>query len=373
MRYTDRAWAEINLSALRSNLHTLRQLGHHEVMGVVKANAYGHGLAEVAMALQKEKVSWFGIARASEGITLRQAGVTANILMLCPATPSEFKDLIKHKITPVLGDKHAIKLFASLVPDAHYPIHLDIETGMGRSGILPDEAVEQWRVARSLGLEVEGICSHYHSADSNDITETFKQKEIFEEVYSDLKYAGAEFGCVHMDNSASLIGNMSTYITTMVRPGLLLYGISPPNSKGPEMEPVFSLRAKVGSVRSLPKGHSISYGATHVLSRDSTVATVMIGYGDGYPRRLSNKGSVLLHGCRVPILGRICMDQCVVDVTDITNSLMGKQVQVDDVATLLGRDGEEHIRVEEIASLMETTEHEFTTSISPILPRIYFD
>ncbi len=373
MKYTDRAWAEINLSALRSNLRTLRQLGHHEVMGVVKANAYGHGLAEIAMALQKEKVCWFGIARVSEGISLRLAGITSNILMLCPATPSEYKDLIEYKITPILGDSTAIDLFVSHKPDTQYPVHLDIETGMGRSGILPEEAVLQWKRATSLGLFVNGICSHYHSADCDNIEDTLAQKEIFEKVYRELKCAGAQLKYIHLENSPSLLGKVSSSITNMVRPGLLLYGISPPNSSGPIMEPVFSLKARVGSVRRLPKGHTISYGATHILSRDSTVATVMIGYGDGYPRRLSNSGSVLLHDHKVSILGRVCMDQCVVDVTDICSSDSDNPVQVGDIATLIGKDRRAQISVEEIATLIDTTEHEITTGISPLLPRVYLD
>ena len=249
-------------------------------------------------------------------------------------------------------------------------MHLEIDTGCGRSGFLPEEALSAWEEATNSGLIVDGISTHFADADGAEVDFTLEQWRLFTETRKKLESAGAKFEWSHAGNSAASL-RIQTLDCNLTRPGLLIYGISPPipnsNLKAPDIRPALSLRARVATVRNLPAGHNISYGLTHTLTRPSRIATVLIGYGDGYPRRLSNCGEMLIRGMRVPILGRVCMDQTMIDVTDLPN------VRAGEIATCIGTDGQERISIQEIAKLIGTTDHEIPTTLTDRVERIYLD
>ena len=385
---TSRAWVEIDLEALRANVGSLRAyLGPEtRLMAVVKADAYGHGLLPVAWTVEEAGAAWLGVASVSEGVTLREAGLRLPIALLCPPAPAEAETLLASRITALVGDRETLDALVAAARPAlargeSPAIHLEIDTGIGRSGLLPEQAVTFWRAATDAGLRVTGLATHYADAENSLSDLTQWQAIRFERTLEALTAAGAVFDLIHSNNSAAALHPRTRQcpgsLENMARPGLLLYGLLPAilnvttglpdpldTAQLPPLRPVLSLKARVATVRDLPAGHPISYGATYTLTRPSRVATVLIGYGDGYPRRLSNRGSVLLRGRRAPILGRVCMDQTVVDVTDIPGVLPG------DVAVCIGTQGTARISAEEIAVLIETTEHEITTCLTARLPRL---
>ena len=427
--HRSRAWVEIDLPALQANARALaaRLAPHRSLMAVVKADAYGHGLLPVAHAALHAGARWLGVATVGEGLALRRNGISAPIALLCSPPPADAPYIIAHGLTPMLGDLELAALLATAHGSQRVEVHLDIDTGMGRSGVLPENAVALWRRCTRDGLTVTGICTHFADADGPYADMTLLQWKRFAATRRALECAGARFDWIHAGNSAAVM-RYSVHACNLVRPGLLLYGLRPalartegsgePRVQAPAVSvetpsvqtfeyenaplsrraergrartvgresggdgafseqdgreappyppgrPVLALKARVGAVRDLPAGHTVSYGATCRLSRFSRLATVLIGYGDGYPRRLSNCGMVLLRGCRARILGRVCMDQTVVDVTDIPDVAAG------DIATCIGTDGAETITAEAIACLIQTTEHEITTCLTSRLPREY--
>lgn len=370
-----RAWIEIDLDALRSNLSALRALAGPEVeaLAVVKADAYGHGMLPVSRALHAAGAHWLGVATVAEGIALREAGQESPILLICAPSPSEAAALISYRLTPMIGDPATLRAVADAAPFG-YEIHLEVDTGIGRAGALPEQAAVLYRQAVSSGLRVTGLATHFSSADNPDSPLNCAQENAFAAVRAILENLGARFRWVHLCNSAAL-RNAFGQGATLIRPGLMLYGVSPIHpgtieTQASELDtlklaPVLELKARVATVREMPAGHPVSYGATHHLTRPSRLATVLIGYGDGYPRRLSGQGHVLLRGHRALILGRVCMDQIVVDVTEITGVLPG------DTAVCIGRQGDLRIGVEQIAALIDATPHEITTGLAVRLPRLY--
>lgn len=385
---THRAWAEIDLNAIQHNVTCVRQhIGAQAaVMAMVKADAYGHGLLPVARAALQASAAWLGVATVAEGIALRKAGVGEPIALLCAFAPGEAEAILHYRLTPVLGDASLLQALLTARKRAAGPksgrsagerasaceVHLEIETGMGRAGALPEEAVALWREATGNGLRVTGLCTHFADADGEDEALTRQQEERFRKALRLLETAGARFDLIHLSNSAATWRGYGLP-AGLVRPGLLLYGIRPPHCE-PEsdhaaplnaLRPALTLKARIASVRELPQGHTISYGATYVLSRRSRVATVLIGYGDGYPRRLSNRGAMLVCGELAPILGRVCMDQTVVDVTDIPGVTAGDEV------VCIGKQGARCLTVETLARQIEATEHELTTALTARIPRLY--
>ena len=387
-----RAWIEVDLNAIRANVGAVQTwIGPaSRVMAVVKADAYGHGMVPVAQAAVAAGAGWLGVATVDEGITLRQAGVTAPICLICPCALDEVPFLLEHKLTGMIGDAQTLDALAeaaatttalqSGMSAAGVEIHLDVDTGIGRAGVPPSEAAALWQRAVRAGLRVTGVATHFFDADNPDEAPTRLQEAAFAQALAALHDAGARFDWIHADNSPATL-RRACPSANLVRPGLLLYGIAPfqtqeeesidlfprllHSSTPPLFQPALALKARIATVRELPVGHSISYGATARLSRPSRVATALIGYGDGYPRRLSNVGHILVRGQRAPILGRVCMDQTVLDVTDIPDAQAG------DVAVCIGAQGAERIAVEEIAARIDTTPHEITTCLTARLPRVY--
>jgi alanine racemase len=368
-----RAWVEVDLGAIHANVALLRALPglrDSSLIAVVKADAYGHGLVPVAQTALAAGAEWLGVATVEEGVALRQAGLRGPILMICAPAPGEAVRLLRFGLTASVGDATTRDALAHAARDLGLPrppaVHLEIDTGIGRAGVLPEEALAFWRETTAAGLRVTGLMSHFSDADGEEVAFTRAQQSAFAAVQRDLERSEARFDLVHLSNSAGVL-RLGPAEGTMFRAGLLLYGIQPALSGIPHLplQPAMTVKARVATVRSLPEGHPISYGVTHRLHRPSRVATVLIGYGDGYPRRLSNGGAMLLHGRRAPILGRVCMDQVVVDVTDIPGVAPGE------AAVCVGRQGEERISVEEIAGRIATTEHEITTSLTARLPRVF--
>ena len=369
----DRVIAEIDLGVIRQNVAELRShVGIRvDVMPVVKANGYGHGALEVARAAQEAGAEWFGVATVEEGVTLRKALPRPNITLFAPFAHADAEEIVVNRLTPFVGDLESaqvLSLAAQRLRGAAR-IHLEIDTGMGRSGLLPDNAGRvAGQIARMASIVVTGLCTHFPSAE-DDRELTLKQLALFLRSAEAVRATDTVLPHLHCANSAALLQYPATRLN-MVRPGLLIYGIVPPVSDGvalPALAPALTLKTKVAQIRSLPIGHTISYGRTHTLARSSRVASLSIGYGDGYPRALGNRGHVLINGKRAPILGRVCMDVTLVDVTDIP------QVQVGSEAVLIGSQGLQRITVEEIARLTDATEHDVVLRLTQRVKRVYRD
>ncbi len=365
------AWAEIDLDAIAHNTRLLKERAGQrcELMVAVKANAYGHGAAVVSRAAVAAGASRLAVSRTEEGIELRQAGVAAPILLLSYTLPGESDAIVRWNLTPTVNSEPQAEALADAArtQGRYLPIHVMVDTGMSRYGLLPDEVLEFVRLLRSMPpLVLEGLYTHFAVADWPDKAFTRDQFAAFKVVAARLEASGISFPLKHVSNSAATI-DLPEMALDMVRCGIALYGLRPAAGVEPAvpLQPALTLKSRVGRVRMLPAGASISYGRTYVTEQPTRVALIPVGYGDGYHRILSNRGAVLIRGRRAPILGRVCMDQFVVDVSQIPN------VQLHDEAILIGRQGEESIPAEEVARWAETINYEVTTSLMPRLPRIY--
>jgi alanine racemase len=369
----DRVAAEIDLGVIRQNVAELRaHVGLRvEVMAVVKADAYGHGALEVARVAQEAGTEWYGVATVEEGVALRKILARPNIAVFSPFSHSDAEEIVLNHLTPFVGDLESAQVLSHAAQKLRggARIHLEVDTGMGRSGILPDTASRvAGHIARMSSILVTGMCTHFPSAE-DDPEFTAQQLSMFLRTAEAVRSTDTVLPHLHCANSAALLQYPASRLN-MVRPGLLIYGIMPPVSDGialPALAPALTLKARIVQIRSLPAGHTISYGRTHKLERSSRVATLAVGYGDGYPRALGNRGHVLIGGKRAPILGRVCMDVTIVDVTDIP------QVQLGDEATLIGSQGLQRITVEEIARLTGATEHDVVLRLTQRVKRVYKD
>ncbi len=375
-------WAEIDLDAIAHNTQELkRRVGEKtELMAVVKANGYGHGAVQVAEAALANGASRLAVHRTLEGVQLRQAGITAPVLIMGYTLPSDAETIVRWDLTPTvntLEQVEALSAAASRPPfipptlggerGGALPIHVKVDTGLGRFGLLPEEAVDFVRAVSELpGLFIEGIYTHFAIADAADKAYTLQQLEIYLEVVKRLEEAGFAIPIKHVAGSAATLDLPETHLD-MVRCGIALYGMRPSSEVEPTipLRPAMALKSRVARVRTLPAGSSISYGCTYITKEPTLVALVPVGYGDGYHRLLSNRGQVLIRGQRAPIVGRVCMDQLVVKVSHIPD------VQQHDEVVLLGRQGDDEITAEEVAAWAETINYEVTTSILPRVTRVY--
>jgi alanine racemase len=357
-----RAWAEVDLAALRWNLALAREACGVEVMAVVKAGAYGHGLEELARTFAAEGVAFLGVANVGEARRIRQAGVDTRIYLLGATWAAEREEIVARDWTPCVSTLDEARHFAGLAAAAgrRLKVHLAVDTGMGRGGFLPADLAEVWPALEALeALEVEGIGSHLPSADEDEAF-TREQMAKFGEVVGVLGGA-ARLRWRHLANSAGLLGYPNT-CCNLARPGLMLYGVSPFAGKAGGLRAVMALKSRVTLVRTLPAGHGVSYGRAFVTTRPTRVATVGIGYGDGYPRHVSGHGAeVWLRGRRFPILGRVTMDQLMVDVTGADDVAEGDEVE------LFGP----NLPVAEIAEKADTIVWEVFTGITPRVTRCY--
>jgi len=364
-------WAEIDLDAIAHNVRAFkRHVGEGvEVWAVVKANAYGHGAVPVASAALAAGATGLAVHRAAEGVELRRAGLEAPILIMGYTLPAGAGQVVHWRLTPSVTTVEFAQALSAQAAAAGVvvPVHVKVDTGMSRYGLLPDEVVPFTRAIASLpGLRLEGLFTHFATADAADQTHVRRQLAVFLDVLAALRAAGIGVPLVHAANSAATMRLPEAHFQA-VRIGIAMYGLDPSDEWPPifEIRPALSLKSRVSRVRDLPAGAGISYGRTFVTTAPTTVALVPVGYGDGYHRILSNRGDVLIRGRRAPIRGRVCMDQFVVEVSHIPG------VQQDDQVVLVGRQGDACIRAEEVARLAETINYEVTTSLLPRVTRVY--
>ena len=365
-------WAEVDLDALAWNFRAVRErVGPGvRVMGVVKADAYGHGAAECARRLQAEGADWFGVATPEEALTLRRAGVTRPVLSFGGFWPGQAEACVSQGIVPVVyrldmaeAIDHAARA-AGVVAD----VHAKVDTGMGRLGVRYDEAAEFAERLLSLkNVRVDGLMTHFAAADEprRDCFTT-EQLGRFREAVAAFKARGFTPTYEHMANSAATFAHPETR-GNMVRPGGVLYGlwrdVLPPRADAPELRPVMSLRTHVTLLKQVHAGETLGYGCTYEAAREMTVATVPAGYADGYVRGLSNRGRVIVKGQYAPVVGRVSMDLTLLDVTGVEG------VRVGDRVTLLGADGELLLPAEDLARTAGTLSYEITCGVSARVPR----
>jgi len=343
-----RTWVEIDLAAIRYNLKAVQKLaGRAAIMAVVKANGYGHGLTEVAGTLQGG-VAIFAVASLGEALQLRLSDPTTPILLLSAALPSEYAQIARHGFIPTISSWEEARLFAKALPKEAEGsmIHFKVDTGMGRLGAKPDDALEALKKIQTLPLRLHSISTHLPSADS-DKTATLAQLKSFEKVLDQLREIAPGVPIHALNSAATML--FPAYSHDLVRIGLALYGVSPIPKFQKLLRPALSWKAAVTFLNTIPKGHGISYGSTYTAPRKLTVAVLPVGYADGYPRQVSGKGaSVLLHGKRCKVLGRVTMDQIIVDVSQLN------AIKVGDEAILVGKQGKEEITATEVAHLADT-------------------
>lgn len=359
MKY-HRVYAEIDLGAIRNNLINIKKHVQKKLLVVIKANAYGHGAMRVAEAVC-DIADYFAVATIEEAIQLREIGIKTPILILGYVSPEYFSDLVKYDIDQTVFDYESALLLAKAGGKAH----IAIDTGMSRIGFAPnDESVEIIKKINELdGIKIEGIFTHFSTADEPDKSFTMKQFEIFNDFVKKLEDNGVYIPLKHVANSAAIIDMPQTTLD-MVRCGIITYGLKPSDDVGDiEITPALKLKSHVVNVKKVPKGTPISYGRTYVTDAERVIATIPVGYADGYPRALSNKGRVVINGKFAPITGRVCMDQFMVDVTDIPN------VKVGDTVGLI----DEMIPCEEIAKIEGTINYETVCKISDRVTRIYLN
>jgi alanine racemase len=365
-------WAEIDLDALASNFRAVkgRVGGGVRVMCVVKADAYGHGAVACARRLEREGADWFAVALPEEGIELREAGVRGPVLILGGFWEGQAAACVQNDLTPVIYRPDAAEAFDRAALDAGRvaEVHVKIDTGTGRLGVRHDEAGEfAARLREFKNLRVGGLMTHFAAADEPERDEfTREQASRFRAAAEVFRAAGHEPAVEHLSNSAATFAHPAAR-GTMVRPGGVLYGlwrdVLQPKDRPAPLRPVMSLRTRVALLKRVPAGETLGYGRTFELKRDSLIATLPVGYADGYPRSLSNRGRVIVRGHDAPVAGRVSMDLTLVDVTDVPG------VRPDDEVTLLGEASGLTVTAEEIAKLCGTISYEITCGVSRRVPR----
>lgn len=367
-----RCWAEIDLAALERNLRLIRASlpPRMRYVAVVKADAYGHGLHNVAARLMHAGADLFAVANVTEAASLRELGPGWPILLLSPLLPEEDKFLAEYDLAATVSSTDEVARFDAVGRAAGRPIsvHLKIDTGMGRLGVWHEHAAALWeKISAAPHLRLAGVFTHFASPD-DDAAFTAEQRRRFLAALDKCRGLRLDELFVHADNSAGIESMPGASPFNAVRVGLLQFGILPhPRSLLAQVrtEPVFSFHTRVGLVKTLPQGTTISYGRTYTLQRDTTLAILCAGYADGLPRATSNRAQVLIHGTRCPVLGRVTMDQTIVDVTDLTGVACG------DEAVLVGRQHAAEISITEFSRWADTIPWETLTSVTKRVPRLY--
>ncbi len=370
-----RVEAEIDLGAIRDNFAAMRGRLRDDtkMIAVVKTDAYGHGAVRIAEMMEPEAYIWgFAVATTEEAVELRRAGIRKPILCLGFVFPQDYDLLVRLQIRPATFKLSMARQLSEAASRAGMilPVHLAVDTGMGRIGfqVCEEDADEAAEIAKLSNLKVEGLFTHFARADERDkdyTQEQFRKYCRFEQM---LEERGVSIPLRHAANSASIMELPGTHLDA-VRAGITIYGIYPSDEVDRNlmpMKPAMSLISHICYIKKVPAGTSISYGGTFVTERESRIATIPVGYGDGYPRSLSNKGSVLIRGRRAPIVGRVCMDQFMVDVTEI-------EAEEFDRVTLLGQDGKDAVTADELGRLSGRFPYELVCDISKRVPRVYVD
>ena len=374
MEKNNRVKAVISLDAVEQNFREMRKniAEDTKMIAVVKADAYCHGAVPIAHLIEDYDYIWgFAAATAEEAVHLRQAGITKPILILGIVFDEYFPELVQYDIRPAVCEYDEAKKLSdeAVLQNKTVHIHIALDTGMTRIGYadIPESVEEIKKIAELPNLEIEGMFTHFARADEYDRSPAMVQLERYQDFSKRVEEAGVDIPLHHCSNSAGIIRVPEANLS-IVRAGITIYGIYPSSEVERDivkLAPVMELKSHITYVKDVPAGAAISYGGTYVADKKRRVATIPVGYADGYPRQLSNKGWVLIHGKKAPILGRVCMDQFMADVTEIDNVKKGDEV------TLLGRDGDEFISIEEMGDLCGRFSYEFACDISPRVPRVY--
>ncbi|MCX5698012.1 MAG: alanine racemase [Candidatus Omnitrophica bacterium] len=362
-------WAEIDLGNLAHNFKQIKRSLSSEtkIMVCVKADAYGHGLIPVVKKLVELGVDYFGVASIDEGILLRNEKVGVPILILGMVLKGDIAPLFKYNLFPTVCTKElALALNNKALKDKkRLPVHIKVDTGMGRIGVLPYDALHFVKMVHGLkGLTIEGLFTHFAFADM-DKEFTLRQLEQFSRLSQELSKEGIGIPILHAANSMAVADYKGSHFN-MVRPGLIVYGLKPAKEMKLKLKPVLSLKTRIVYLKRMPALHGISYGRTYITNRETTVITLPIGYGDGYPRNLSNIAPVIIRGKLFKVSGRVCMDQTMVDVGDLP-------VKIGDEVVLIGRQGSSSISAEELAALSGTISYEIVCGLGSRVPRVYID
>lgn len=372
MRTNQRCYADIDLRAIGHNIDQVKGKIPEgvKVMAVIKADAYGHGAVQVGKYLENQ-VDYFGVATIEEAVELRKSGLQLPILILGYTLKEQYKNVVSYGITQTI---YSYQAACALNEEAQKQqkkavVHIALDTGMTRIGFQTEEESigEIQKIKELPWLEVEGIFSHFSCADEKDKTYANMQMKKYDSFLDRLEEAGVEIPIKHLCNSAGIM-EFDHHRYQMVRSGIITYGLYPSeevDKTALDLQPALTWKSHVAHVKTVKAGLGVSYGATFITRENMKIATVLVGYADGYPRSLSNKGRMLIHGKSVPIIGRVCMDQVMIDVTDVEN------VQVEDEVTLVGRDGDEVIPVEELAAMSYSFNYEFVCDINKRVIRNY--
>lgn len=367
-------WAEINLSNLDYNIKNIKaKLGSGtKIIGVVKADGYGHGSVKVAEVLRANGVDTFAVSTLQEAIVLREAGATEQIISLS-LTPNFYSNvLVEYDITPVISSLENARAISKTATEVGKTVSgfIAADTGMGRIGYLTwdENAVSEIKEISQLpNFKIAGLFSHMSTADSADKTFSRQQEQCFNEFYDKLIAAGIEIPMRTFANSASVMELPSVYFDA-VRPGIILYGCYPSDEidkSSLSLKPVMSVKATISHLKDVPAGFSVSYGREFISKRPSKIATIALGYADGYPRPYAPKGEVIVNGVKAPLAGNICMDQCMIDVTDVPD------VKVGDEVIVMGSDGKNTILADDIAKATGTINYEIICAFGQRLPKVY--
>lgn len=374
MKQYKRVFAAIHMDALEHNLKEIKRVikPDTQIIAVIKMDAYSHGAVNFAELMEDMDFIWgYAVATIDEAVILRNNFIKKNILVLGYTFPEQYEDMITYQVRPTIFSLEMAQQFSEVAEHMGktVPVHIKLDTGMSRIGyqITEEAADEIAQISRLPHMILEGIFTHFSRADETDKTFTVKQLNAYLHMIDMLKKRGVEIPLHHVSNSAA-ITDLPEVNMDLVRAGIIIYGLWPSNEVQKDvidLWPVMELKSHVVHVKTLEPGRLISYGGTYEVQKEQKIATIPVGYGDGYARSLSNKGYVLIHGKRAPICGRVCMDQFMVDVTDIPN------VKVGDEVVLIGKDGEEEITMEAIGELSGRFNYEFACDLGKRIPRVY--
>jgi len=363
--------AFINLSNINYNIDIIRKhIPTTNILTVIKANAYGHGAVEIAHALRRFGVAFLGVAFPEEGMELRESGDMGKIICIVPGRKTDVAILDNYNIETGVFDIDVLKYYSeyALAHSSKIKAHLFINTGMNRDGIRPDEAVKFMQRAKDFkGVEVVGLMTHYASSDFRERTFALKQLSEFNRAYELLKAEGFDFQYVHSANSGA-IANIPESYSTMIRMGISVYGIMPEEELLEQipLKPALELKSEVIAIQNILEGETAGYSFKYIAKKNTKIVIVPIGYGDGYPRILSNKAQCIIRGKRYPVIGTVCMDQILVEI-------FNDDIEIGDEVVLIGTQGNETISVYEIAELAQTIPYEITTGITKRVPRILIE
>ncbi len=370
MDYFRPVWAEVNLGALKRNIKRIQKLTDSEIMPIVKADAYGHGAVEVVRALTREGITRFGVAFLEEALELKKHFPDITLMVIGPTLPEYSEILVRENIIPEVFQVTQAEALSKVARQLNKTakLHIKIDTGMGRIGFRESAIDDIIKIAQLPNLYLEGIYTHLSTADSPDLTYSYQQLRAFDELNARLCAEGIRIPLRHAANSPALMQLPESHYE-ICRPGIILYGLNPISHKGQDIrfEPVMSLKATIAHLKTIDKGHSVGYGRTFIAIGPTRVATLPLGYADGLRRSLSNGGEVLIKGKRAVIIGKICMDQTMIDVTGIEG------VQEGDVVTLIGKEGNDLITSDDIARRCDTISYEIVCGITKRVKRVYVE